>query len=80
MEEELLIDGKIAEEIKKEDFSKYIKDKCVVCGVRFNDPKKNYYERGNFCGPCISMATLSAKTKRGQRRTKMILSRLSRMN
>lgn len=75
----MFIDGKIAEEVNKQDFSQWIKDKCVVCGVKFNDPKKNYYERGNYCTPCISNATLSAKTKRGQKRTKMILAKLQQM-
>lgn len=45
---------KIIEEIKqKKHKEKYqIKNECASCGKKFNNNKKNFEERGNFCLDC----------------------------
>ena len=41
-------------EFEKEDYEKFIKEKCVLCGDNIFNKVSNYMLRGNYCTKCCA--------------------------
>ena len=45
---------------KEKGYRKFIKDRCVICGVHIGDSWVNYFIRGNWCVDCNAKAGKAA--------------------